>query len=101
MLVGEVRGVRTNGGHEEMKLPAFDQPQTALREAEAERTFWERHGAALGRQYPDQFIAVRDCEVVASSDDLPDLVAQLEAKGISPVGLWIRFLESNPRRLVL
>lgn len=84
-----------------MKLPALDQSQAALREAEAERTFWERHGVALGRQYPDQFIAVRDCEVVAAAAELPALVAQLETKGISPTGLWIRFLETNPRRLVL
>jgi predicted N-acetyltransferase YhbS len=84
-----------------MTVPTLDRAHAALREAEAERSFWEQHAVELLRRFPDQFVAVRDGEVVASGAELPDLIAQLKAKGISPSGLWIRFLATDPRRLLL
>jgi hypothetical protein len=51
------------GRYEDMTVPTLDQAHAALREAEAERSFWEQH-AVDPAAVPDQFVAVRDGELV-------------------------------------
>jgi len=67
----------------------------AWQEAERERAFWQEHHEAFLRQYTDQFVAVKDGGVVATSYDLRDLLSRLKAQGLDPRTTWMHFFASD------
>jgi hypothetical protein len=81
--------------------PSLEEAQEAWEAAEREQDFWRHHYAELLQQYPDQFVAVRDGAVVAANPDLRLLLESLKHQGIEPTAVWVRFLATDPRRLML
>ncbi|MGI8554308.1 MAG: hypothetical protein ACR2PL_26515 [Dehalococcoidia bacterium] len=60
----------------------LERVKAASRDAIARRPFWEEHYHELKRQYPDQFVAVKETAVVAASQDLFGLVDALGQQGL-------------------
>ena len=81
--------------------PSLEDARRALIEAEAQQAFWQAHSGELLQKYPDQFVAVKDGAVVATSPDLLKLVEILETKELDVRDVWIRFMTADPRRLIL
>ncbi len=73
----------------------------AFREAEREDAFWKKHHKRLLRQYPDQWVAVRDGEVIATSSDLLGIVNELEQLGLKPTQAWLQYLNAHPLPMIL
>ena len=74
--------------------PSKDDP--AWQDAEREHAFWQERADEFLQKYPDQFVAVRDGEVVAVAYDIRDLLAMLRARGMEPTEVWFRFFHTNP-----
>ena len=53
------------------------------------------------KDYPDQYVAVYDGEIVATHRNLKKLIAALKGKGLPPNHTHIRFAHSKPRVLVV
>ena len=81
-------------------IPGLEDARDAWEAADAELNFWRDHYADLVQQYPDQFVAVRDGTVVARNPDLLQVVQSLKHQGIDPTRVWLRFLTTDPRRLM-
>jgi len=73
----------------------------ALEEARAEQEFWETNYQKFLELYPDKFVAARDGEVVAADEDLQQIILRIEAKGLEPQDVKIRFVTANPQFLLL
>jgi hypothetical protein len=71
--------------------PALTMDHAAWQEAERERAFWQHHHAEFADRYVDQFVAVKDEQVIAAAYDLRDLLDQLRARDVNPKDVWIRF----------
>jgi hypothetical protein len=82
-------------------IPNLEEARKAWEAAELEQGFWREHYGELVQQYPDQFVAVRDGHVVAANPDLQQLFRSLKHQGIRPTQVWLRFLATDPRRLML
>jgi hypothetical protein len=52
-------------------------------------------------RYPDQFVAVRDDEVVAHRCCLRDLALELNERGLDPRETWIEFMRATDRSVML
>ena len=78
-----------------MGTPTLAIDEAAWREAERERAFWQEHHDEFLKKYTDQFVAVKDGTVVATSYDLRDLLALLREKGLDPKETWIHFFASE------
>lgn len=84
-----------------VQTPDRSEIEAEVRDAEAQRRYWEEHSTELGERYPDQFVAVLDGEVVASGNDLQELLYSLRAKGVDPLRAWVRFMTTRPRQMIL
>ena len=84
-----------------MEAPALDKAAEAWNEAEEERIFWQANYQKFLERYPDQFVAVRDREVLATSYDLRDLLVSLAEQEVKPEDVWIHFFESKPQAMML
>ena len=84
-----------------MAFPTVEEPTLPVQEAEREHTFWHEHGEALLTTHPDQFVAVRDGDVVAVSTSLQQLVMLLREQGLKSTDVWPRFMAATPRRWLL
>jgi hypothetical protein len=82
-------------------VPSLEGARRAFDEAEAQDAFWEAHILELMEKYPDQFVAVRDGVVVATSPDLLVLLDALKAKGLGARDACVRYMETNPGRWAL
>jgi len=82
-------------------IPGLEEAREAWNAAEAEQDFWREHYAQLLQQYPDRFVAVRAGEVIAANPELQGLLESLTHQGIEPTQVWVRFLATDPRRLML
>ena len=80
--------------------PAIQGLHKAWEAAEAEDTFWREHYSRLLVQYPDQFVAVRDGHVVATSTDLQQLLRSLDERRLEPQQVWARFVTADVRRVM-
>jgi hypothetical protein len=69
-----------------------DELSAVWERAERERAFCEAHRTELTRQYPDQFVAVMDEQVVDSDPDLYALAERLQDAGHELRNVWISFL---------
>lgn len=77
-------------------------PEPSFEEAEAIDRFWAEHHDELLAGYPEQFVAVKDGEVVASNTDLALLIYDLRDQGLSPrTDVWIEFITANVGKLLL
>lgn len=86
-----------------VELDAEEQAQltASYKNARDEDAFWAEHGRALATKFPGRFVAIHDGCPIAVSDDLLDLVALIEAKGLTARDTWIRFLTTDPARLIV
>ena len=67
--------------------------------AEVEDAFWRDHYSRFLEQFPDQFVAVHDSQVVATSPDLQELLRQLDGRRLEPRQVWVRFVTADVRRV--
>lgn len=81
--------------------PDRDDILGAWKKADEEQAFWSAHHAQLLERFPDQFVAVAGGAVVAAGPDLPQVIQLIESKGLELAGVWIRFIMTNPRGLML
>jgi hypothetical protein len=84
-----------------MTTPELSTDSQAWKDAEARRAFWNKHYERFLKEYPDQFVAVRDGEIVATSPRLVELADQLEARGLAPTDVWIEFFHSAVGTMIL
>ena len=85
-----------------MNTSELSQPEPSLEEAQRILRFWEEHYGEFLRRYPEQFVAVRDGEVVAANPDLAMLVYHLREMGLSPRSdVAIEFITEKAARLLL
>lgn len=84
-----------------MVTPTLNVDKAVWEDAEREQEFWRKHYEEFLRRYPDQFVAVREKEVVASAYDLRDLVAALQERGLEPGDVWVQYFETKPRAMML
>ena len=73
----------------------------AFREAERDDAFWKKNYKRLLGQYPDQWVAVRDGEVIATSGDLLDIIARIREHGLEPSQVWLQYLDPHPLPMIL
>ena len=73
----------------------------AFRRGDEERAFWAAHMDEFRAKYPDQLVAVKDGDVVAASKTLPELVKELEARGLRPTDVRVKFITVTPRHWAL
>ncbi len=59
-------------------------PEPSFKEAEEIQQFWNEHHEELLERYPEQFVAVKDGEVVAANADLALLVYELRDMSLDP-----------------
>lgn len=78
-----------------MGAPTLRMDEAAWRDAEAELAFWQEHHAEFLAKYTDQFVAVKDGRVVATSYDLRDLLGALREQGLDPKKTWLHFFASE------
>lgn len=52
-------------------------------------------------EYPDQWVAVADCAVIAHGADLNDVLQQVDSKGFRRSDVLVRFIERTQRALIL
>jgi Family of unknown function (DUF5678) len=71
------------------------------RRAEDERAFWSAHRAELTQRFPDEFIAVRNGEIVDHDPDLMILARRLQKKGIPSHKVSIFFTATQPESYLL
>lgn len=84
-----------------LDTPSLESGLKAFERGEAEREFWREHWDDFVQKYPDQFVAVSNGEVIASSPDLMDLLAILERNGLGAKDVWTQFIRADWRSLVL
>lgn len=86
-----------------MAVPLPDRAtlDAAQRRAEEERAFWDVHRTELTQHYPDEFVAVRNGEVVEHDPDLMVLAERLQVAGIQPRDAFIAFLATKPECYLL
>ena len=80
--------------------PSLEEAREALEAADHEQDFWRDHYGELLQQYPDQFVAVREGAVVATNPDLQHLLESLKHQDLESTAVWVRFLATDPRRLM-
>ena len=101
MSVVQARSRVERGSIVTTNTPSLEGAHEAWGAAEAEQSFWREHYGELLEQYPDQFVAVREGAVIAANPDLHQLLQSLKRQGIEPTSVWLRFLATDPRRLML
>ncbi len=85
----------------EIEAPSVEELDRVRAEADAEDGYFHEHFDELYRTYPEQFIAVKDGEVLTTDPSLFDFCAQLEARGIRPYDVWTTFLTKRGAKLTL
>lgn len=81
--------------------PPLEQADDARRRWEIEQEYWREHWGELLQKYPDQFVAVLDDQVIAHDPDLVELIGILEKRGLKSTDVWMRFVDTGSRMLIL
>lgn len=77
-------------------------PVPSFAEAAAIQEFWETNYKRLLALYPEQFVAVRGEDVVATAAELGELLNTLAALGLDPrIDVAIEFISSRSNSLIL
>ena len=63
--------------------------------------FFASHQQELAGNYPDQWVAIYDCEVAGANPSLEHLLADLRARGIPPGQAFVQFLATREATLIL
>ena len=84
-----------------MTVPSVASAREGLRAAEVEQAFWDEHYREFLTKYPEQFVAVKDREVVAAAADLSQLILILSTREIDVRETWVRYLTDDPTKLLL
>ncbi len=85
-----------------MAADAPVRPEPSMAEASSIEKFWEQHYQELLKDYPEQFVAVRDGKVIASDSDLAMLVSDLRDRGIDArTAVAIQFISAASASLQL
>ena len=79
--------------------PGLESARDALAAAETQQAYWAAHYAEFLQRYPEQFVAVHDGAVVATSPDLAQLLRALERRGLEPRRVWVRLITADAHRL--
>ncbi len=74
---------------------------TGFKEHYQDIEFYEAHYQELLTQYPDQWIAILDQQVVGASEDAFDLLGQLKARGVPTHRILTRHMTEEPELLIL
>jgi len=80
--------------------PAIGDPAEFVRDMDLFKKscdFFDAHYFELLARYPDQYIGMFDGEVRAHATDIHQLLAQMDALGVSRETTYIEFLATNPR----
>ena len=76
--------------------------QSAFDAAERRDRFWSDNYGDLLDRYPEQFVAVKDCEVVAAESSFEELLKAIRARGLSPqADVWMQWISKSMACLVL
>lgn len=84
--------------------PAIGDPAEFLRRHDSFKKscdFFDAHYEELLAQFPERWVGIHDGEIRADSDDLHDLLAQLDALRVPRDCSLIECLETNPLPKVL
>ena len=86
-----------------MPTPLLDRAtlDAARKRAEEDRAFWSTHQAALTEQYPDEFVAARNGEVVDHDKDFMALTLRLQQAGIRSSDVSIERMDTKPELYLL
>jgi hypothetical protein len=85
-----------------MSAPTLADTDPRMDEARQIREFWAQHHDELLAVYPEQFVAVKDGEVVAANPDLAMLVYELRDKRLDPrKDVLIEFITARASTLLL
>ena len=81
------------------------QDQQAVREAfsrgDEGDAYWVAHYAELLKQYPEQYVAVHDGQVIVANSDPLELHRVIKAMGLEPRQVWVKLITAHPRYLML
>ena len=80
--------------------PSLKGAREAWAAADQEDAFWREHYRQFLDQYPEQFVAVHNGQVVATDSDLRQLIRILEKKRLDRRQVWVRFMTADPRRVM-
>lgn len=61
-------------------------------EGQRERAFFHEHWDDFARDYPDQFVGVKDGKVVIAAPDLDEFDRQLREQQLTPRDLWTKYI---------
>ena len=76
----------------------MSEPQShRLLQFTADHVWLEQNRETLLKEHPDQWVAVKDKQVIASAPELPDLLSQLS----DPAHTSIEFLTREPLEMIL
>jgi len=86
-----------------MAVPPLDWAtlDAARKRAEDARAFWDAHRAELTQQYPNEFVAMRNGEIVDHDRDLMALALRLEQAGIQSYERSIERMVTEPEIYLL
>jgi hypothetical protein len=68
---------------------------------EEEARYFHDHFEEFYRDYPEQFVVVKDGEVIAAGPHLLELCMDLENKGVRPYDTWLKFMTKRGAKLTL
>ena len=72
-----------------------------LEEDRRKRAFFREHWDELAARYPDQFVAVKDGEVIIADADLDSYVARRKALGLSHRDVWMEYIAVTGQHFIL
>lgn len=75
--------------------------QVDLERFDRDAAFYEAHREELLQQYPERWVAIYNQEIVGAAEDLKQLIAQLERKGIPRGRAFVEYVTSNEELLIL
>ena len=84
-----------------MTVPSLERAKLRMIEAEEQQRFWDSHYDELLSRYRDQFVAVKDREIVRAEPDLAQLILVLSTKHIDIRDTWVRFVTEDHSKLFL
>ena len=61
-------------------------------DGERRRAFFHEHWIEFARDYPDQFVDVKDGEVVAKAPDLDEFDRRLQELQLTPRDVWAKYI---------
>jgi len=73
----------------------------SLERAVADFRFFSANSSSFMEQYPNQWIAIFNQEVVGTSESQNGLISKLKKTGINPAFCYMQFLDPDPKTLIL